>query len=97
MVKPQHDWLPKDRQELRLALRCKAAARRALKRGIEASRVLDEADNPVELVAVAQERKVLPASFGEPALQTRPRREKPRFANERASAVLEIMHEEEVS
>lgn len=97
VVKPQHDWLPENREELRLAMRCKAAARRALKRGIEASRALDEADNPIELVAVEQERKVLPASFGEPALPPRPRREKPRFANERAAAVLATMNEEEVS
>ena len=94
VVKPQHDWLPEDRQELRLALRCKAAVRRAVKRGIEASRALDEADNPVELLAVAQQRKALPASFGAPALPPRPRREKPRFANERAAAVLATMDEE---
>jgi hypothetical protein len=95
VVKPQHDWLPQDRQELKLALRCRAAARRALKRGIEASRALGEAGNPIELVEVAQERKMFPASFGAPALPPRPRREKPRFANERAAAVLATMDEEE--
>jgi hypothetical protein len=94
VLKPQHDWLPKDRQELRLALRCKAAVRRAVKRGIEASHALDEADNPLELVAAVQERKALPPSFGAPALSPRPRREKPRFANERAAAVLAVMDEE---
>ena len=97
VLKPQHDWLPEDRQELKLALRCRAAARRALKRGIEASRALDEADNPLELVAVAQERKVLPASFGAPALPPCPRREKTRFADERGAAVLATLDEEEVS
>jgi len=97
VLKPQHDWLPEDRQELKLALRCKAAVRRALKRGIEASRALNEAGNPIELVAVTQERKMLPVSFGAPALPPRPRREKTRFADERGAAVLATMDEEEES
>jgi hypothetical protein len=89
-LKPQHEWLPEDREELRLALRCRAAAKRALLRGIEAGRALDEAASPLELIEAAPAR-----SFGAPKRGLPPKREPPRFANERAAAVLAILEEEE--
>jgi len=94
-LKPQHEWLPEDREELRLALRCRAALRRAIKRGIEARHALDAADNPVELVEVAGEGNPLRSDFGAPKARPRPQREKPRFANERAAAVLATLEEAE--
>jgi len=94
-LKPQHEWLPEDREELRLALRCRAAVRRAVKRGIEARHALDAADNPVELVEVAGEGNPLRSNFGAPKARPRPQREKPRFANERAAAVLATLEEAE--
>jgi len=106
-VKPEFDWLPEDREELRLALRCRAALKRALKRGIEAQQMLAEARHPLELVEASVESKLLPASFGNPTPQHPEtgsleylsgkvgRREKPRFANERAAAVLEALGEED--
>jgi hypothetical protein len=105
-VKPEFDWLPEDREELRLALRCRAALKRVLKRGIEAQQMLAEARHPLELVEASVESKLLPASFGNPTPQHPEtgsleylsgklgRREKPRFANERAAAVLEALEEE---
>lgn len=47
--KPQYEWMPDDREQLRAAIRCKAAMQRAVKRGIEAQRLLVEARNPAEL------------------------------------------------
>jgi len=106
-VKPEFDWLPEDREELRLALRCRAALKHALKRGIEAEQMLAQARDPLELVASSAESKLLPAEFGAPAPQHPEtgsvefvarkvaRREQPRFANERAAAVLEAMGEED--
>lgn len=43
-----HDWLPENRDELRQALRCRAALRREIKRGFAAREVLD-GTNLVEL------------------------------------------------
>ena len=57
-LKPQLDWLPENRDELRAAMRCKAAVSRAIRHGVKASRVALEAANPVELL---ESQKALPA------------------------------------
>jgi hypothetical protein len=52
-AKPQFHWLsddPEERDLMRQAMRCKAAMRRAVKRGIEASHKTLEAGSPVELL-----------------------------------------------
>lgn len=73
-AKPLHDWLPEDREELRQALRCRAALRRAVKRGIAASQALAETPALRELPAVAAEiAPELTASFAAPG--PRPDRE----------------------
>lgn len=51
-AKPLYDWLPEDRDELRAAMRCKAALHRAVKKGIEAREVLSLAANPMEIAQV---------------------------------------------
>jgi hypothetical protein len=57
-LKPQLAWLPENREELRTAMRCKAAVHRAVRQGLKASRVALEAANPVELL---EQQKALPA------------------------------------
>jgi transposase InsO family protein len=57
-LKPQLAWLPENRDELRAAMRCKAAVHRAVRQGLKASRVALEAANPVELL---EQQKALPA------------------------------------
>jgi transposase InsO family protein len=57
-LKPQLAWLPENRDELRAAMRCKAAVHRAVRQGLKASRVALEAANPVELL---EQQKQLPA------------------------------------
>jgi hypothetical protein len=72
MLKPQLAWLPENRDELRAAMRCKAAVLRAIRLGVKASRAALEAANPVELL---EQQKALPAKeiisaqkfFSEPA------------------------------
>ena len=49
-LKPLYHWLPEDREELRAAMRCKAATNRAIKQGLKAQRLLADAENPVELL-----------------------------------------------
>jgi hypothetical protein len=102
-VKPEFDWLPEDREELRLALRCRAALKRALKRGIEAQQMLAEARHPLELVEASAESKVLPAGFGAPGhpetgsveylARKLARGQKPRFAADIARRALELEEE----
>ena len=68
-AKPLHDWIPEDRTELRAALRCRAALKRSVKRGISASQVLAETQSLGELPAAAA--RLLPeiaTSFGAPEL-----------------------------
>jgi hypothetical protein len=61
-LKPQLDWLPENRDELRAALRCKAAVHRAIRQGLEASRMALAAANPV---AMLEEQGKLPGGqFG---------------------------------
>jgi transposase InsO family protein len=57
-LKPQLAWLPENRDELRAAMRCKAAVHRAVRQGLKASRVALEAANPVDLL---EQQKQLPA------------------------------------
>lgn len=57
-LKPQLAWLPENRDELRAAMRCKAAVHRAIRKGVKASRVALAAANPVELL---EQQKTLPA------------------------------------
>jgi transposase InsO family protein len=112
-VKPQMEWLPDNREELRLAMRCKAAVHRAAREGVRAMRLEAEAGNPVELLEM---QKALPAReqvggqklFGLPSLPAPSHREissveymaqklglkRPRFANERAAAVVAVLKEE---
>jgi len=54
-AKPLYDWLPEDREQLRAAMRCKAALNRIVRRGLEAGRALDAADHPVALLEAAPE------------------------------------------
>lgn len=62
-----HDWLPENRETLREALRCRAALRRAVKRGISASQALAEAPSLRELPAAAAEiASEVTASFAPP-------------------------------
>ncbi len=75
-LKPQLDWLPENRDELRAAMRCKAAVHRAIRQGVKASRVALEAANPVEML---EQQKALPAKdiigaqkfFAEPTVDSR--------------------------
>ena len=48
-AKPLHDWLPEDREDLRAAIRCKAAMRRTIKKGIQAQRALASGASPAQL------------------------------------------------
>ena len=57
-LKPQLAWLPENRDELRAAMRCKAAVHRAIRQGVKASKVALEAANPVALL---EQQKALPA------------------------------------
>ncbi len=57
-LKPQLAWLPENRDELRAAMRCKAAVHRAIRQGVKASKVALAAANPVALL---EQQKVLPA------------------------------------
>jgi transposase InsO family protein len=57
-LKPQLAWVPENRDELRAAMRCKAAVHRAVRQGLKANRAAFEAANPVELL---QRQKALPA------------------------------------
>jgi hypothetical protein len=57
-LKPQLAWLPENRDELRAAMRCKAAVHRAIRKGVKASKVALKAANPVELL---EQQKALPA------------------------------------
>lgn len=69
-----HDWLPDDRAELREALRCRAALKRAVTRGVSASRALAAAPSLRELPAAAAELvPEVTASFASPG--PRPDRE----------------------
>jgi hypothetical protein len=73
-LKPQMEWLPENRDELRAALRCKAAVHRAVRDGLKAMRLETKATNPVELL---QMQSALPERgqptgqrlFGAPAPQ----------------------------
>jgi hypothetical protein len=56
-LKPQLAWLPENRDELRAAMRCKAAVHRAIRRGSKASRLAILSSNPVELL---EQQKALP-------------------------------------
>jgi hypothetical protein len=49
-LKPQMEWLPENRDELRAALRCKAAVHRAVRDGLKAMCLEAKATNPVELL-----------------------------------------------
>jgi hypothetical protein len=102
-AKPLLGWLPNDREELRQALRCRAALRRAIKRGIAASQALAETASLGDLPAAAAEiAPEVSAAFAAPG--PRPEQEisgaewmsrkRPRFVNERAAAVLATMKEE---
>lgn len=72
--KKLHDWLPEDRDELKEALRCRAALKRAVKRGICAQRALAEARTLRELPSAAAEiAPEITASFAPPG--PRPERE----------------------
>jgi hypothetical protein len=112
-LKPQMDWLPENREELRAAMRCKAAVHRAVREGLKARRLETEAGNPVELLEI---QKALPAReqvggqklFGAPHppppehpemssmgwWDRKLARKRPRFANERAAAVVAVLKEE---
>jgi len=57
-LKPQLAWLPENRDELRAAMRCKAAVHRAIRLGVKASQAALDAANPVELL---EQQKALPA------------------------------------
>ncbi|MGH9350873.1 MAG: Mu transposase C-terminal domain-containing protein [Terriglobia bacterium] len=48
-AKPLYEWLPENRDELRAAMRCKAALHRAVKKGIAAREVLSLVANPMEI------------------------------------------------
>jgi len=67
-LKLDFEWLPENRDELRAALRCRAATRRAVREGVKASNRTLEASNPVELLALASQEKPLPGQklFGTP-------------------------------
>ena len=73
-LKPQLAWLPENRDELRAAMRCKAAVHRAIRQGVKASKVAIAAANPVALL---EQQKALPAKdiigpqkfFDAPALE----------------------------
>jgi hypothetical protein len=56
-LKPLLAWLPENRDELRSALRCKAAVHRAVRDGVKAMRLEAKATNPVELMEM---QKALP-------------------------------------
>ncbi len=56
-LKPQLAWLPENRDELRAAMRCKAAVHRAIRQGVKASKVALAAANPVALL---EQQKALP-------------------------------------
>jgi hypothetical protein len=112
-LKPQLEWLPENREELRAAMRCKAAVHRAVREGLKAKRLEIEAENPVELLEM---QKALPAAeqvggqklFGFPNplppedrqissmewMEQKLARKRPRFANERAAAVVAVLKEE---
>jgi hypothetical protein len=67
------DWLPENRDELRAALRCKAAVHRAARQGVKAIQIEAEAANPVELLktqtALPQREQIGGQKlFGAPAL-----------------------------
>jgi hypothetical protein len=86
-AKPLYDWLPENRDELRSAMRCKAAMHRAVKRGLEAANALELASDPVQLLqATRPDSGATPApkpQFFEP--KTREVRERPepmKFAND---------------
>jgi hypothetical protein len=49
-LKPQMEWLPENRDELRAALRCKAAVHRAVRDGLKAMCLQEKATNSVELL-----------------------------------------------
>jgi hypothetical protein len=88
-LKPQQDWLPEDREELRAALRCKAALKRAIKKGIEAQQMLER--TPLELLGVElpEGPRNLPAAFGaKPARRPLPRTQP--TSSEIAEAVMRI-------
>lgn len=57
-LKPQLAWLPENRDELRAAMRCKAAVHRAVRQGVKASKLALESANPVEML---ERQKALPA------------------------------------
>jgi hypothetical protein len=103
-AKPLHDWLPENRDELRQALRCRAALKRAVKRGLAAQQALTESTNLRELPAIAAEiAPEVAATFAAPG--PRPdqeisgaewmSRKRSVFANERAAAVLATLDEED--
>jgi hypothetical protein len=57
-LKPQLAWLPENRDELRAAMRCKAAVSRVIRQGVKASKVALQAANPVQLL---EQQKALPS------------------------------------
>lgn len=103
-AKPRHQWLPENRDELRQALRCRAALRRALKRGLAAREALAGASSLRELPAIAAEiAPGIAAHFGElkhpeisstefigRKMQLAKRREPPRFAADIVKDALKI-------
>jgi hypothetical protein len=88
--KPLYDWLPENRDELRAAMRCKAAMHRAVKRGLQAAEALELAGDPVQLLqATRADSGAAPAlkpqpQFFEPKMrEVRKRRPEPmKFAND---------------
>jgi len=97
-----HQWLPpagsQARENMRAALRSRSHLKSVVRQGVKADRLLAAAATPGELLALQQEA---PAQtqvsgqklFGSPTVELRPQ-DPPRFANERAAAVLEALGEE---
>ena len=105
-LKPLYHWLPKDREELRAAMRCKAATNRAIKQGLTAQRLLADAENPVELLEMqaALPAKDSPKLFGQAPAPQHPetgslewaethRRRKTLTSGEIANRAIEMMEE----
>jgi hypothetical protein len=92
-MKPLYQWVSDDREELKAAMRCNAALRRAVKRGLAAEEILTSAASPAELLRAAPELPEL-KSFGLPAPS--PKAEAParrRTAEEIAEMLVKGMEE----
>jgi hypothetical protein len=100
-LKPLLAWVPENRDELRAALRCKAAVHRAVRQGVKASRLALEAANPVKLLETQQ---ALPAHeqlagqklFGAPA-PSHPEVSSTQFVGERLELRKRQLTSEEVA